>query len=164
VVAEGVRGVSRTAWALVLVGALCAVVLLARTVPGVAGTVLGGVIVAGLLTLAWRWWREAQEVRLLQAFLKESGGDLNRDVPLNRAVARAKLQDPRPVVDRLLFKWHIGPSPKRRIVDIPPEEWETEKHKLTDKDQFDPDYFYLNHEGLMRAQEKRWWWPGGFWL
>ena len=155
---------SRTAWALALVGALCAVVLLARTVPGVAGTVLGGVIVAGLLTLAWRWWREAQEVRLLQAFVKKSGGHLKSPVSLKGAVADAKLQDPRPVVDRLLYKWQIGRWPKRWIEEIPPEEWEREKHKLTDENQFRSDYFYLNHEGLARAEEKRWWWPGGFWL
>jgi hypothetical protein len=147
-----------------LVGVLCAVVWLVRTVPGVAGTVVGGAILAGLLTLAWRWWREAQEVHLLQAFVKKSGGGLRTPVSLKGAVADAKLQDPRLVVDRLLYKWHIGPWPKRWIKDIPPDEWETEKHKLTDEDQFVPDLFYLNYEGRKRAEEKRWWWPGGFWL
>ena len=115
------------------------------------------------ISVAWRWWREAQEVRLLQGFVEESGGSLNKPVALHKAVAHAKLQDPGPVMDRLLRKWQIGPWPKRKIADIPPEEWEAEKHKLMDKDQFDPDYFYLNHEGRVRAEEKRWWWPGGFW-
>ena len=130
----------------------------------VIGTVAGGAIVAILVALAWRWWREAQEVRLLQAFLKKSGGHLKRRVSLKEAVAEAKLQDPRSVVDRLLYKWHIGPWPKRWVEDIPQDEWERERHKLTDKDQFVPDLFYLNHEGRTRAEERRWWWPGGFWL
>lgn len=155
---------SRADCVLVVVGVLCAVVWVAMNLPDVAGTVIGTVVAGSILALAWRWWREAQEVRLLQAFRDRSGGDLNRPVSLKGAVADVKLQDPSPVVDRLLYKWQIGPWPKRRIAELEPDEWETEKYKLTDKDQFNPDYFYLNHEGRVRAEKERWWWPKGFWV
>jgi hypothetical protein len=130
----------------------------------IIGTVVGGAILAVLVALAWRWWREAQEVLLLQAFRDRSGGDLKSPVSLKGAMEDAKLQDPRPVVDRLLYKWQIGPWPKRWIADIPPDEWEREKHRLTDEDQFVPDLFYLNYEGRVRAENERWWWPWGFWM
>ena len=66
---------SRADRALVLVGAACVVGLVVslfvRELPDawaglastIIGTVLGGAILAGLLTVAWRWWREAQEPR-----------------------------------------------------------------------------------------------------
>jgi hypothetical protein len=168
--------VSRADRALVLVGAACVVGLVVslfvRELPDawaglastIIGTVLGGAILAGLLTVAWRWWREAQEVRLLRGFLEESGGSLNRPVALYKAVAGAKLQDPSPVVDRLRRKRQIGPWPKRRLTELEQHEWESDKDKLTDEDKFDPDYFYLNYEGRDRAEKERWWWPGGFWV
>ncbi len=128
---------------------------------GVLYAMVGTLIAGAIGALAWRWWREVQEVRLLRAFLKLSDRDLNSPVALYKAEAEAKLQDVPPVVERLLRKRQIGPWPKRNMADIPPEEWETEKHKLTDKDQFDPDYFFLNHEGRARAEENRWWWVFG---
>jgi hypothetical protein len=156
--------VSRGERVLGFVGAMCAVVWVALKMPGVAGTVIGTVVAGSILALAWRWWREAQEVLLLQAFRDRSGGDLKSPVSLKGAMEDAKLQDPRPVVDRLLYKWQIGPWPKRWIADIPPDEWEREKHRLTDEDQFVPDLFYLNYEGRVRAENERWWWPRGFWM
>jgi hypothetical protein len=64
---------NRSDLALVVVGGTCGVVWLVIALPDdvwrtLAGTVLGGGILAGLISLAWRWWREEQEVRLLRAF------------------------------------------------------------------------------------------------
>ena len=86
------------------------------------GNVLGGLILAGILVLAWRGRREMQEVRLLRAFRKEAEltrEPLNASVAVYKAVARAKLQDPSPVLDRLLRKRHIVHCFKWRLDQIP---------------------------------------------
>jgi hypothetical protein len=103
--------VSRTERALLLVGTACVVGLvissIVRVLPDawvdLASTIIGTVVAGSILALAWRWWREAQEILLLQAFRDRSGGNLKSPVSLKAAVADAKLQDPRPVVDRLLY-------------------------------------------------------------
>jgi hypothetical protein len=159
-VAAGVPDVSRAERFLVVMGVLCAAGLwVASALPRdawgamastVVGTVLGGGILATLISLSWRWYREDQEKRLLRAFRDESGGNLKVSVPVYKAVARARLQDPSPVLERLLLKRHIAPEYKRRR-HVPPEELGT------DKDPIDSDYFLFTYEGRQAAREPRLW-------
>jgi hypothetical protein len=96
------------------------------------GTVLGGLILAGILWRNLLGWRRAQEETLLRAFLIESGGDLRAAVAVYKALARAKLpvhQDPYPVLERLQRERHIVP-----IDD-------------------DPDYFAITYDGRLAASE-----------
>jgi hypothetical protein len=145
------QGMSQTDRILIAVGVLCAVIWVMFALPYEArltlgGVVLGGGILAGLLSLAWRWWREVQEVRLLQAFWHEADKThepMIATVPAYKAVAGAKLQDPFPVLDRLQRKRYIIPY-----------------HNL-DTDEIDPDYFNITPEGRARALAARPWWR--FW-
>ena len=43
--------------------------LLVGLLVAIAGTVIGGIILAALLSLAWQAWRVEQEERLVRAFL-----------------------------------------------------------------------------------------------
>ena len=141
---------------LAVVGVLCAAVWVASALPrdawgAIAGTVLGGGILAALISLSWRWYREDQEKRLLRAFRDVSDEDLNYPVALKKAVAKAKLQDPYPVLERLLLKWYVAPWYKRHLQDVAPEE------QGTDKDPTNPYYFAITHEGLKAVRESRLW-------
>jgi hypothetical protein len=116
------------------------------TRPGLLCTVIGGGILAGLLSLAWRWWREVQEVRLLQAIWQEANKTrepMIYTVPVHEAVAEAELLDPSPVLDRLQRKRHIIPFYNPKTGEI------------------DPGYFIITPEGRERALAARPWWR--FW-
>jgi hypothetical protein len=76
---------------------------------------------------------------------------LREPVAVYKAVAQARLQDPSPVLDRLLRKRHIVPIYRRSSADVPLEELRT------DKDPVDPDYFGITYEGRLAATERRWW-------
>ena len=77
----------------------------------VAATVVGGLILAGLLylvDLAWRdnpvrrWWgrrRAEAEARLLLAeFRRRAGGNLDHTIAIEKAARRAGVNDPGPAV------------------------------------------------------------------
>lgn len=117
--------------------------------PAFLGTIFGGGFLAGLISLAWRFWRNEQEESLISAFRNLSGGDLDVRVSVGKAVGQAGLQDPSPVLDRLRRKGHIVVCYRRPISEVPPADY------LTDKDLVDPDYFAITFEGRDRAERER---------
>ena len=68
---------------------------------------------AGLITgRYWRPIKEAQqEFELLEAFLELSGDEPGAAVQASRAADQANIQNPLPVLERLLSKRYIAPVP-----------------------------------------------------
>ncbi len=75
----------------------------------VMATVIGSLVSAGILALVRHYWRQWQERRLLRACQELSGGDRGAAVAEYELVARAKMQEPGPVLTRLLRKEEITP-------------------------------------------------------
>ena len=113
--------------------------LLVGLLVAIAGTVIGGIILAALLSLAWQAWRVEQEERLVRAFLGLARelvrhyDTLVAPLSANKAAARARVRDPGPVLERLRRKGHI-----RRVPD-------------------DPGYYTITAEGRTRALASPWW-------
>jgi hypothetical protein len=122
VAAEDVRGMS-------------AVELLRDLGIAVIGGIIAGVLSPALLLLARARHRKAEEMRLLEAFMTLTRGELNASASERDVAERANIHDYGPVVDRL-----------RRREDIaPPTGFVT------------PGNFVITPGGRERLSERPWW-------
>jgi len=102
----------------------------------VIGGIIVGVLAPALLLLARAHHRKAEEMRLLQAFMTLTKGELNAPASESKAAEEANIHDYGPVVDRL----------KRREDIYPPT---TGFHP--------PGTFVITDGGRKRLSERPWW-------